>query len=67
MPVYPVQELEKGIEGTVVLRVFISESGKPGDIQVKMSSGSARLDFFRRSGDFRNDRAQPEHHDIHHT
>jgi protein TonB len=33
-----------GEEGKVVLRVFVNENGLPEDVQLKISSGSNRLD-----------------------
>ena len=43
-PVYPALSRRMGEEGRVVLRVFVTEQGTPGDIQVRTSSGSSRLD-----------------------
>jgi len=44
LPVYPFSALEKGIEGTVVLSVYIGSSGSPVRIERKISSGFEALD-----------------------
>jgi len=43
-PVYPAMSRRMGEEGRVMLRVFVDASGRPGQIEVNSSSGSARLD-----------------------
>lgn len=43
-PVYPPMSKRMGEQGKVILRVLVSETGKPGEVQVQTSSGSARLD-----------------------
>lgn len=43
-PRYPAAAVEKGIEGTVVLCVLVSESGKADKVEVRSSSGSPDLD-----------------------
>ena len=43
-PVYPAQSKRSGEEGTVILRVLVSESGTPTQVTVQTSSGSPRLD-----------------------
>ena len=43
-PAYPAMSRRIGEEGTVVLRVFVEAIGRPGQIEVKSSSGSPRLD-----------------------
>lgn len=43
-PEYPLLARQMGIEGTVRLRVKVSASGSPLDVQVESSSGSALLD-----------------------
>lgn len=43
-PVYPPMSKRMGEQGKVILRVLVSETGKPGDVQIQTSSGSARLD-----------------------
>lgn len=43
-PQYPDRDREDGNEGTVVLRVLVDESGKPGHIDVLRSSGFSSLD-----------------------
>ncbi len=43
-PQYPDRDREDGNEGTVVLRVLVDESGKPGRIDVLRSSGFGSLD-----------------------
>lgn len=43
-PQYPDRDREDGNEGTVVLRVLVDESGKPGHIDVLRSSGFGSLD-----------------------
>jgi protein TonB len=43
-PEYPVISRRMGEEGKVVLRVFVNERGLPGEVQLRTSSGHARLD-----------------------
>lgn len=43
-PQYPALALRRGWEGTVLLRVHVLASGKPGDIQIQKSSGRDQLD-----------------------
>ncbi|MFH1383853.1 MAG: energy transducer TonB [Candidatus Omnitrophota bacterium] len=43
-PIYPRVARERGYEGTVILRVTVLPSGKPGSIEVKESSGYVVLD-----------------------
>ncbi|MCY1393644.1 hypothetical protein D9M71_85460 [compost metagenome] len=43
-PEYPALAHRKGWEGTVVLRVKVLASGKPGEIQIQQSSGRQQLD-----------------------
>ncbi|MGC1332331.1 energy transducer TonB, partial [Pseudomonas sp.] len=43
-PQYPDRDREDGNEGTVVLRVLVDESGKPGQVDVLRSSGFSSLD-----------------------
>lgn len=43
-PAYPAMAKRMGEEGKVVLRVYVEPDGKPGQVQVKTGSGSARLD-----------------------
>ena len=43
-PEYPQMALRRGWEGTVLLRVEVLASGKPGQIQVQKSSGRQALD-----------------------
>lgn len=43
-PVYPAMSRRMGEQGRVVLRVLVSESGKPDQVLVQTSSGSLRLD-----------------------
>lgn len=43
-PIYPAMSRKMGEQGKVILLVLINENGKPGQVQVKTSSGSARLD-----------------------
>ncbi|MBO9550509.1 energy transducer TonB [Pseudomonas sp.] len=43
-PEYPQMALRRGWEGTVLLRVEVLPSGKPGQIQVQQSSGRDALD-----------------------
>ena len=43
-PRYPPQSRRMREEGTVVLRVLVSASGDPLDIQIETSSGHRRLD-----------------------
>ena len=44
MPVYPLSALEKGLEGTIILSVYIGGSGRLEKIENKVSSGSGELD-----------------------
>jgi protein TonB len=43
-PEYPSLAMRRGWEGTVLLRVHVSASGKPGEIQIQKSSGRDQLD-----------------------
>jgi protein TonB len=43
-PAYPAVSRRMGEEGKVVLRVYVTDQGLPGDIQVRTSSGHSRLD-----------------------
>ncbi len=43
-PEYPSLAQRRGWEGTVLLRVQVLASGKPGEIQVQKSSGRQQLD-----------------------
>jgi protein TonB len=43
-PAYPAVSRRMGEEGKVLLRVYVTEQGMPGDIQVRNSSGHSRLD-----------------------
>ncbi len=43
-PEYPSLAQRRGWEGTVVLRVQVLASGKPGEIQIQKSSGRQQLD-----------------------
>jgi protein TonB len=43
-PAYPIAALREGIEGTVLLRVLVDETGKPVQVMVLKSSGSRALD-----------------------
>ncbi|QXI38299.1 energy transducer TonB [Pseudomonas xantholysinigenes] len=43
-PEYPQMALRRGWEGTVLLRVEVLPSGKPGQIQIQQSSGRPALD-----------------------
>lgn len=44
IPAYPVSVLERGIEGNVILSVFVDANGTPANIEIKSSSGCADLD-----------------------
>jgi protein TonB len=44
LPVYPMMARRHGLEGTVVLRVLVSETGGVGQAAVEASSGCADLD-----------------------
>ncbi|MGH8156922.1 MAG: energy transducer TonB [Rhodanobacter sp.] len=41
---FPVQALRQHMQGTVLLRVLVDETGKPVDVQVERGSGYALLD-----------------------
>lgn len=43
-PAYPVQSRRLGEEGKVLLRVFVTSEGQAGQVELRTSSGSARLD-----------------------
>lgn len=43
-PEYPAAAQDRGLEGRVILKVFVLASGKPGDVQVSKSSGHRVLD-----------------------
>jgi protein TonB len=43
-PDYPIAALREGVEGTVLLRVLVDETGKPVQVVVLKSSGSRLLD-----------------------
>ena len=43
-PEYPGLAMRRGWEGTVLLRVHVLASGKPGEIQIQKSSGRTQLD-----------------------
>jgi protein TonB len=43
-PVYPAMSRKMGEQGKVILLVLINENGKPGQVKIQTSSGSARLD-----------------------
>ena len=43
-PEYPSLAQRRGWEGTVLLRVHVLASGKPGEIQIQKSSGREALD-----------------------
>lgn len=43
-PAYPALSRRTGEEGKVVLRVFVDEQGLPAQVQMRTSSGHARLD-----------------------
>jgi protein TonB len=43
-PEYPALAMRRGWEGTVLLRVLVLASGKPGEIQIQKSSGRDQLD-----------------------
>lgn len=43
-PEYPAIAMRRGWEGTVLLRVHVLASGKPGEIQIQKSSGRGQLD-----------------------
>lgn len=44
-PQYPALSRRMGEEGKVQLRVFVETTGRPSQVQLKTSSGSARLDI----------------------
>lgn len=43
-PEYPALAMRRNWQGTVLLRVHVLASGKPGDIQIQKSSGRTQLD-----------------------
>lgn len=42
-PRYPINELRRGVQGVVTLRVLVDEEGNPEQVEVLRSSGSAAL------------------------
>jgi len=44
LPQYPMSALQKGLEGAVLLSVYVGLSGQPEQVQVKSSSGLAEFD-----------------------
>lgn len=44
LPIYPQTALEKGIEGIVILSVYVGLNGQPQKIETKTSSGISELD-----------------------
>lgn len=43
-PAYPISEVRAGVQGTVLLRVLVDETGKPVQVLILKSSGSHALD-----------------------
>ncbi|HET9834755.1 MAG TPA: energy transducer TonB [Rhodanobacteraceae bacterium] len=43
-PAYPITALREGLQGTVLLRVLVDETGKPIQVLILRSSGSRELD-----------------------
>ncbi len=43
-PEYPSSARREGVEGTVVVAIFVKEDGRPGEVKVAKSSGSQALD-----------------------
>ena len=43
-PEYPSSARREGVEGTVVVAIFVKEDGRPGEVKVSQSSGSTALD-----------------------
>ena len=43
-PAYPIQALRSGVQGTVLLKVWVDASGKPVQVTIEHSSGSRTLD-----------------------
>lgn len=43
-PPYPIPELRRGVEGTVLLEILVDEQGLPIEVTIKRSSGHRRLD-----------------------
>jgi protein TonB len=43
-PEYPIAALREGVQGTVLLRVLVDETGKPVQVLILKSSGSRELD-----------------------
>lgn len=44
LPVYPRSILQKGLSGTVLLSVYVGTTGRPEQIETKLSSGINELD-----------------------
>ncbi len=44
LPAFPVSALEKGIQGTVLLSVYVGTSGLPEKVETKVSSGNEDID-----------------------
>lgn len=43
-PEYPSAARREGIEGTVIVAIYVKEDGRPGEVKVAKSSGSQALD-----------------------
>ncbi len=43
-PPYPISELRRGVEGTVLLEILVDGQGLPIEVTIKQSSGHRRLD-----------------------
>jgi protein TonB len=43
-PAYPIQALQAGVQGTVMLKVLVGPAGKPLQVMIERSSGSRILD-----------------------
>lgn len=56
---FPVQALRQHMQGTVLLRVLVDESGKPVDVQIEHGSGHALLDRSAREQVLASWRFQP--------
>lgn len=58
-PKYPIPELKRGIEGTVMLRILVGTDGTPLQVDIERSSGSRGLDRAAREHVLKKWRFQP--------
>ena len=64
-PPYPIAEARAGVQGTVLLRVLVDESGEPVQVLIAKSSGSRELDQAARKHVLASWRFHPAQRDGH--